>query len=84
MTPTDLIEHLASLNVVLSVDRGRLLVDSPMGVITPDLRETITNHKATIIEMLAGPPESEVRQRWVIRDCNRRLRAARIASIVKK
>lgn len=76
MTAADLIEHVAALDVVLSVDRDRLLINAPSGVITPNLREAIAKHKATIMEMLAGPPESAIRRDWVFRDCNRQLRAA--------
>ena len=83
MTATDLLEDLIAQNVVLTVDRTRLLIDAPKGVVTPELRQAIAKHKPTIIEMLTGPPESEVRQRWVICDCNRRMRAALAAETTK-
>lgn len=76
MTAPDLVDHLISMNVVVTVNRDRLEIDAPAGVISTEQREAIVEHKAMIMEMLAGPPESSVRQRWVIRDCNRRLREA--------
>ena len=76
MNAADLIEHLTELDVVLAVNGNRLDIDAPTGVVTPDLMAAIKQHKPTIIDMLAGPPESDIRRAWVFRDCNRRMRAA--------
>lgn len=76
MNPGDLIDMLTAMGVVLKPNGDKLLIGSPTGVTVPaDLRACITENKALIIEMLSGEPESPVRQSWVYRDCNKRLRA---------
>jgi hypothetical protein len=54
MTPDHLLADLEARGVTLS-ERGRpegLRVDAPVGVITPELRAAITEHKADLIQLL--------------------------------
>ncbi len=47
-----LITYLSNKGIKLSVNGDSLLVDAPKGVMTPELRDSLTEHKAEILLML--------------------------------
>jgi amino acid adenylation domain-containing protein len=53
LNASDLQTYLASLNVEISADDGRLRVNAPRGTLTAELRQTIEAHKAELLETLA-------------------------------
>lgn len=60
MTTATLFAALRERGVNLAAIGGRLRVDAPRGVLTPELRATLSAHKAEMLAMLAPtPPESE-------------------------
>lgn len=48
-----LLDELANLDVVLSVANGRLIVDAPDDVLTPQLLESIRQNKPALLSLLA-------------------------------
>ncbi|NEQ88616.1 MAG: hypothetical protein F6K26_54515, partial [Moorea sp. SIO2I5] len=44
-----LLNNLANKGVKLSANEGSLDIDAPKGVITPELRESLVEHKAEIL-----------------------------------
>lgn len=58
MTPAaaELLDELAARGVLLEVACAeRLRVDAPAGVLTPELRQTLGEHKAELLELLQAP-----------------------------
>lgn len=53
MTATVLLDELRSKGIRLSVEEDRLAVDAPKGMLTDALRQTIRQHKAEILSLLA-------------------------------
>jgi hypothetical protein len=67
MTASDLHRRLWDLGVRLSAVEGRLRVDAPVGVVTPEIRAALAEHKPAILAILtgrAGPPDRPARRSW--------------------
>lgn len=61
MTATDLLAHLAGLDMHLLLEDGGLVIDAPAALLTPALRQQIAAHRADLLALLAaesmhGPP----------------------------
>ena len=54
-TATELLSHLKSLGVKLSVKEGRLIVDAPRGAIAADLKAELARRKPELVLALADP-----------------------------
>ena len=52
MRAQQVIEYTQSLGIQLATNDGRLVVDSPVGVLNDDLKGTLLTHKAEIISLL--------------------------------
>jgi hypothetical protein len=52
MTPTELLHHLAGLDVRLAVNGDRLTIDAPAGTVSTALRQELAAHKAEILALL--------------------------------
>lgn len=52
MTPAALLATLHTAGVVLTLDAGTLRYKAPKGVMTPDLRQQLTQHKAAVLDLL--------------------------------
>jgi hypothetical protein len=61
MTASDLLVFIRSLGIELQVDGDKLHYHAPRGTMTPELRATIVEHKAALIEMLRSRP----RRVWI-------------------
>jgi pyochelin synthetase len=48
----DLLSDLTARGVRLQVNGDRLRVEAPTGVLTPEVRETLTEHKAELLQLL--------------------------------
>ena len=58
MTASEVLSTLRRLNVRIRVENGQLRCNGPQGVITADLREALSAHKAAIVaelEKLTAP-----------------------------
>ena len=51
-TPGELLHLLRGLGVVLTLEDDRLRVNAPKGVVTPEMREALTAHKAAVVDLL--------------------------------
>jgi hypothetical protein len=51
-----LMRDLQAAGAVLEVRGDRLHVDAPIGLITPELRDSIARHKPELLAMLAADP----------------------------
>jgi len=56
MTPIDLLAELERLNVKVSLAGDKLRLEAPAGVLTPELKEALRQHKAALIALLSGRP----------------------------
>jgi hypothetical protein len=54
MTTSELLTSLRDRGVVLTVRNDRLVFDAPVGVMTPELRDLLTEHKAELLLELNG------------------------------
>ena len=52
MSFDQLLTKLADRQITLTLEGGRLMYRAPTGVLTPDLREAISQHRQTIIARL--------------------------------
>ncbi len=52
MTPTALLDRLRALGVEVRAEGDKLRYRAPAGVLTPDLRQAIREHKAALLELL--------------------------------
>jgi hypothetical protein len=69
MTPQALLDELERLNVKLTLNGDKLQLEAPAGVLTPDLREKIRQHKPELITLLkkAQRVKQLLRQQgWVV------------------
>jgi hypothetical protein len=59
MTVVELLAEMQKLGVLLACDEGALRVKAPAGVLTPDLKTALAQHKAALLALLesarAGP-----------------------------
>jgi natural product biosynthesis luciferase-like monooxygenase protein/amino acid adenylation domain-containing protein len=55
MTRDDLLHACARLGIKLAVEAGALRVRAPAGVVTPELRTALAEHKPALLEYLAAP-----------------------------
>jgi len=60
MTAIDLLAELKRLNIKVSVNGDKLLLNAPVGVITPELKEAVLKHKPELIAILSRQPVEEV------------------------
>jgi hypothetical protein len=51
-----LMRDLQAAGVVLEARDGRLRVDAPVGIVTPDIRDSLARHKPELLAMLAADP----------------------------
>ncbi len=58
MTARALLADLAARDVRLSVAGDRLRVNAPRGVLTTELRRTLSEHKVELLSLLSGRGES--------------------------
>jgi len=56
MTPAELLAKLERLNVKVSLAGDKLRLEAPAGVLTPELKEALRQHKAALIALLSGRP----------------------------
>ena len=56
MTLLGLLVELKRLNVKLSLAGDKLRLEAPAGVLTPELKEALRQHKAALIALLSGQP----------------------------
>src|SRR5690348_6602494 len=52
-----LMDRCRSLGIELWADGERIGFDAPAGVLTPELKDELIRHKASILASLAAPPE---------------------------
>lgn len=71
MTAQALLRQLTGLGVRLSVVSGRLRLDAPAGVVTPELRATLAQRKGEILAALATPEQAAELRRLVPEQCRR-------------
>lgn len=62
MTPQALLDELKQLNVKVSLNGDRLRLEAPAGVLTPDLREKIRQHKTELAALLRKLKEEQAKQ----------------------
>ena len=55
MTAGELLDQLRELEVVVSADGERLLVNAPRGQLTDELKKAIADHKAELLRLLSSP-----------------------------
>lgn len=55
MTVDALLARLAALNVLLTVEGGRLLFDAPAGALSLELRAALAAHRAELLRRLTPP-----------------------------
>jgi hypothetical protein len=58
MTDKDFLKSFEALGISLSSERGRLIVEAPTGVLTPQLREELVRRKSELIAALEGRRQS--------------------------
>jgi hypothetical protein len=56
MSATGLLSKVQSQGIRLSAIDGKLVVDAPVGVITPSLRAELVKHKADLLRQLTSAP----------------------------
>lgn len=56
MTTLDLLAELERLNVKITLAGDRLRLEAPAGVLTPELKETIQQHKPALTALFSGQP----------------------------
>jgi hypothetical protein len=56
MNALDLLAELKRLNVKLSLAGDKLRLEAPAGVLTPELKEALRQHKAALKALLLGQP----------------------------
>jgi hypothetical protein len=56
MTPTDLLTELSCRGVMLEAKGNRLRYRAPQGILTPELRQALAEHKTSILRLLSAPP----------------------------
>ncbi|HTJ30690.1 MAG TPA: condensation domain-containing protein, partial [Acidobacteriaceae bacterium] len=61
MSATKLLDHLRSLDVELRIRDGKLALNAPAGVLTPELQQLLRSRKAELIEELMRRELSEER-----------------------
>jgi hypothetical protein len=59
MTAAELLSLFKHLGIRLEVHDGRLMVDAPKGVMTPELREALVAHRDELLAMLHPSRSSE-------------------------
>ena len=59
MTATETLAELRSLGVVLEPAEDKLKYRAPKGVLTPELRQAMTEYKVEILALLTAPPDTE-------------------------
>lgn len=64
MTPAELLAELERLNVKVTLAGDKLCFEAPAGVLSPELKETIAQHKQSLIEELQKR-EEEYRRRVI-------------------
>jgi hypothetical protein len=52
MTTAEILTFAQTHDVVLEVQGDRLVVDAPMGAVTPELRAELVRHKAALVALL--------------------------------
>lgn len=57
MTAEDVLDLLLGAGIAVMVEGGRLRLEAPRGVLTPEIRAVVGEHRAALLEML-GPPSS--------------------------
>jgi hypothetical protein len=57
MTLPELQVCLCRIGAKPSLPNGKLTVWAPPGALTPEIKEALREHKAALVEMLAGPPD---------------------------
>jgi len=53
MTPAEILTPAKAQDIVLAVQSDRLVVDAPIGVVTPDLRGELVRHKPALAALRA-------------------------------
>jgi len=56
MTPLDLLAELKRLKVKVSLAGDRLRLDAPAGVLTPELKGAVQQHKPALMALLSCQP----------------------------
>ncbi len=56
MNTLDLLAEFKRLNVKLSLAGDKLRFEAPAGVLTPEIKEALRQHKAALIALLSGRP----------------------------
>jgi hypothetical protein len=56
MTPASFLSELRQRGVLLEIAGERLRCRAPQGVLTPELKEALTTHKAQLLLVLTAPP----------------------------
>jgi hypothetical protein len=52
MTPRELLTMAYAVGILVEAHAGRLIVDAPIGALTPGLRSAFTAHRPALIEVL--------------------------------
>ena len=75
MNAIELLQEVSARGVVIEPSGGRLRVDAPRGVITPELREALTSQKEELLRVLSTTlvetvpcPGDECNERLVLVD----------------
>jgi hypothetical protein len=55
MTVDELLTELSRLSVKVTINEDRLHIDAPAGVLTPELRAALAEHKALLLQQLSLP-----------------------------
>lgn len=59
MTTSELLKKIRSLDVRLTTDGVKLLVDAPKGALTDTLKADLVSHKSELIRLLSGKPAAK-------------------------
>lgn len=68
MTPNALLDKLRQLNVKVTLNGDKLRLDAPKGVLTPELKEAVSQQKPALIALLEAQEAKRLleTQGWVV------------------
>lgn len=60
MTAAELLKQVTALDIRLRTDGGKLLIDAPIGAVTPELKEMLSAKKPELIRLLSSKHNDEI------------------------
>jgi hypothetical protein len=75
LTPGDLLAELSGRGITLEPQGDKIKYRAPVGALTPELKEAVSNHKTALLQLLTAPPADAMseepcpacgtRERWL-------------------